>query len=209
MSKTNKKSTKNQEILANHQGKTQKEIEALNFHMQGKPGKVAMHATKPLNTQRELALAYSPGVAVPCLEIAKNPDLAYEYTAKGNYVAVISNGTAVLGLGNLGALAGKPVMEGKSVLFKRFADIDSVDIEVATENVEEFINAVKYLGPTWGGINLEDIKAPECFIIESKLREIMDIPVFHDDQHGTAIISAAGILNVLHLTGKKFEKIIK
>ena len=207
MSKTTKKSTKNQEILTNHQGKTQKEIEALNFHMQGKPGKVAMHATKPLNTQRELALAYSPGVAVPCLEIAKNPDLAYEYTAKGNYVAVISNGTAVLGLGNLGALAGKPVMEGKSVLFKRFADIDSVDIEVATENVEEFINAVKYLGPTWGGINLEDIKAPECFIIESKLREIMDIPVFHDDQHGTAIISAAGILNVLHLTGKKFEKI--
>jgi len=207
MSKTTKKSTKNQEILANHQGKTQKEIEALNFHTQGKPGKVAMHATKPLNTQRELSLAYSPGVAVPCLEIAKNPDLAYEYTAKGNYVAVISNGTAVLGLGNLGALAGKPVMEGKSVLFKRFADIDSVDIEVATENVEEFINAVKYLGPTWGGINLEDIKAPECFIIESKLREIMDIPVFHDDQHGTAIISAAGILNVLHLTGKKFEKI--
>ena len=207
MPKTTKKNTKNQEILAHHQGKTQKEIEALNFHTQGKPGKVGMHATKPLNTQRELALAYSPGVAVPCLEIAKNPDLAYEYTAKGNYVAVISNGTAVLGLGNLGALASKPVMEGKSVLFKRFADIDSVDIEVATENVEEFINAVKYLGPTWGGINLEDIKAPECFIIESKLREVMDIPVFHDDQHGTAIISAAGILNVLHLTGKKFEKI--
>jgi malate dehydrogenase (oxaloacetate-decarboxylating)(NADP+) len=187
--------------------KTSKEIEALQFHMQGQPGKVAMHATKPLNTQRELALAYSPGVAVPCLEIAKNPDLAYDYTSKGNYVAVISNGTAVLGLGNLGALAGKPVMEGKSVLFKRFADIDSVDIEVATENVDEFINAVKFLGPTWGGINLEDIKAPECFIIESKLREIMDIPVFHDDQHGTAIISAAGILNVLHLSGKKFNQI--
>jgi malate dehydrogenase (oxaloacetate-decarboxylating)(NADP+) len=187
--------------------KTQKEIEALNFHIQGQPGKVAMHATKPLNTQRELALAYSPGVAVPCLEIQKNPDLAYDYTAKGNYVAVISNGTAVLGLGNLGALAGKPVMEGKSVLFKRFADIDSVDIEVDTENVDEFINAVKYLGPSWGGINLEDIKAPECFIIESKLREIMDIPVFHDDQHGTAIISAAGILNVLHLSGKKFNEI--
>ncbi len=187
------------------QNYTAKELEALQFHMQGKAGKVGMHATKPLNTQRELALAYSPGVAIPCLEIAKNPELAYDYTAKGNYVAVISNGTAVLGLGNLGALAGKPVMEGKSVLFKRFADIDSVDIEVATENVDEFINAVKYLGPTWGGINLEDIKAPECFIIESKLREMMDIPVFHDDQHGTAIISAAGILNVLHLTGKKMK----
>ena len=184
-----------------------KELEALNFHMQGQPGKVAMQATKPLNTQRELALAYSPGVAVPCLEIQKNPETAYDYTSKGNYVAVISNGTAVLGLGNLGALAGKPVMEGKSVLFKRFADIDSVDIEVSTENVDEFINCVKFLNPTWGGINLEDIKAPECFIIESKLREIMDIPVFHDDQHGTAIISAAGILNVLYLNGKKFKEI--
>ncbi len=187
--------------------RTSKEIEALQFHLQGQPGKVAMHATKPLNTQRDLALAYSPGVAVPCLEIQKSPDLAYDYTSKGNYVAVISNGTAVLGLGNLGALAGKPVMEGKSVLFKRFADIDSVDIEVATENADEFINAVKYLGPTWGGINLEDIKAPECFIIESKLREIMDIPVFHDDQHGTAIISAAGIINALHISGKKFKEI--
>jgi malate dehydrogenase (oxaloacetate-decarboxylating)(NADP+) len=184
-----------------------KDLEALQFHIQGQPGKVAMHATKPLNTQRDLALAYSPGVAIPCLEIEKNPDLAYEYTSKGNYVAVISNGTAVLGLGNLGALAGKPVMEGKCVLFKRFADIDSVDIEVATEDAEEFINAVKYLGPTWGGINLEDIKAPECFIIESKLREIMDIPVFHDDQHGTAIISAAGIINALHISGKKFNEI--
>lgn len=187
--------------------KNSKEIEALQFHIQGQPGKVGMHATKPLNTQRDLALAYSPGVAIPCLEIAKDPELAYDYTAKGNYVAVISNGTAVLGLGNLGAIAGKPVMEGKSVLFKRFADIDSVDIEVATENADEFINAVKYLGPSWGGINLEDIKAPECFIIESKLREIMDIPVFHDDQHGTAIISAAGIINALHLTGKKFNEI--
>lgn len=184
-----------------------KELEALQFHAQGQPGKVSMQPTKPLNTQRDLALAYSPGVAVPCLEIQKNPDLAYDYTAKGNYVAVISNGTAVLGLGNLGALAGKPVMEGKSVLFKRFADIDSVDIEVATEDADEFINAVKYLGPTWGGINLEDIKAPECFIIESKLREIMDIPVFHDDQHGTAIISAAGIINALHISGKKFKNI--
>ena len=185
--------------------KNSKDLEALRFHIQGQPGKVAMHATKPLNTQRDLALAYSPGVAIPCLEIQKNPDLAYDYTAKGNYVAVISNGTAVLGLGNLGALAGKPVMEGKSVLFKRFADIDSVDIEVATEDADEFINAVKYLGPTWGGINLEDIKAPECFIIESKLREIMDIPVFHDDQHGTAIVSAAGIINALHISGKKFK----
>ena len=187
--------------------KTSKELEALHFHMQGQPGKVSMQATKPLNTQRDLALAYSPGVAVPCVEIKEDPDTAYDYTAKGNYVAVISNGTAVLGLGNLGALAGKPVMEGKSVLFKRFADIDSVDIEVDTSDADEFINCVKYLGPTWGGINLEDIKAPECFIIESKLREIMDIPVFHDDQHGTAIISAAGIINVLHLAKKKFEDI--
>lgn len=185
--------------------RSSKDLEALQFHIQGQPGKVAMHATKPLNTQRDLALAYSPGVAIPCLEIAKNPDLAYDYTSKGNYVAVISNGTAVLGLGNLGALAGKPVMEGKSVLFKRFADIDSVDIEVATEDADEFINAVKFLGPTWGGINLEDIKAPECFIIESKLRELMDIPVFHDDQHGTAIVSAAGIINALHISGKKFK----
>ena len=184
-----------------------KEMEALLFHSSGKPGKVEMTPTKALNTQRDLALAYSPGVAIPCLEIAENPELAYDYTAKGNYVAVISNGTAVLGLGNLGALAGKPVMEGKSVLFKRFADIDSVDIEVDTEDAEQFINAVRYLGPTWGGINLEDIKAPECFIIESRLKELMDIPVFHDDQHGTAIISAAGIINALHLTGKKFKDV--
>lgn len=203
--KTNTKPTPQNSLKT--EKKSPKEIEALQFHIQGQPGKVGMHATKPLNTQRELALAYSPGVAVPCLEIEKNPDLAYDYTAKGNYVAVISNGTAVLGLGNLGALASKPVMEGKSVLFKRFADIDSVDIEVATENVDEFIDAVKHLGPTWGGINLEDIKAPECFIIESRLREMMDIPVFHDDQHGTAIISAAGILNVLHLANKKFTEI--
>jgi malate dehydrogenase (oxaloacetate-decarboxylating)(NADP+) len=184
-----------------------KDMEALHFHRQGQPGKVSMQPTKPLNTQRDLALAYSPGVAIPCLEIHKNPDLAYDYTAKGNYVAVISNGTAVLGLGNLGALASKPVMEGKSVLFKRFADIDSVDIEVATENVDEFVNCVKYLGSSWGGINLEDIKAPDCFIIESRLREIMDIPVFHDDQHGTAIISAAGIINALHISGKKLAEI--
>lgn len=187
--------------------KSTKETEALLFHAQGKAGKVSMHATKPLNTQRDLALAYSPGVAVPCIEIEKDPAKAYDYTAKGNYVAVISNGSAVLGLGNLGALASKPVMEGKSVLFKRFADIDSVDIEVDTTDPEEFINAVKHLGPTWGGINLEDIKAPECFIIESKLREMMDIPVFHDDQHGTAIISAAGIINALYLANKDIKDI--
>ncbi len=203
----NKKDASKNSAKSNLATKNSKDLEALQFHTQGQPGKVAMHATKPLNTQRDLALAYSPGVAIPCLEIQKNPDLAYDYTSKGNYVAVISNGTAVLGLGNLGAIAGKPVMEGKSVLFKRFADIDSVDIEVDTENTDEFINAVKYLGPTWGGINLEDIKAPECFIIESKLREIMDIPVFHDDQHGTAIISAAGIINALHISGKKFKDI--
>ncbi|MCE3233709.1 MAG: tme, partial [Rickettsiaceae bacterium] len=180
--------------------------DALYFHKKdGKPGKVSVLPTKSLMTQRDLALAYSPGVAVPCLAIEKDPSLAYDYTAKGNYVAVISNGTAVLGLGNLGALAGKPVMEGKAVLFKRFADIDSVDIEVDTEDPEEFINAVKYLGPTWGGINLEDIAAPECFIIEQKLKELMDIPVFHDDQHGTAIITAAGMINAAHLTGRTFK----
>lgn len=185
--------------------KKPQELEALMFHTQGSAGKVGMHATKPLNTQRDLALAYSPGVAYPCLEIAKNPDAVYDYTSKGNYVAVISNGTAVLGLGNLGAKASKPVMEGKSVLFKRFADIDSVDIEVSTENIDEFVNCVRYLGPTWGGINLEDIKSPECFIIEARLRELMDVPVFHDDQHGTAIISAAGIINALYITGRKIE----
>ncbi|PIR39271.1 MAG: NADP-dependent malic enzyme [Alphaproteobacteria bacterium CG11_big_fil_rev_8_21_14_0_20_39_49] len=180
--------------------------DALYFHKRdGKPGKVSVLPTKPLMTQRDLSLAYSPGVAVPCLEIEKDESKAYEYTAKGNYVAVISNGTAVLGLGNLGALASKPVMEGKAVLFKRFADIDSVDIEVDTEDPEEFINAVKYLGPTWGGINLEDIKAPECFIIEQKLKEVMNIPIFHDDQHGTAIITAAGLINAAHVTGRKFK----
>lgn len=182
--------------------------DALYFHQKdGKPGKVAVLPTKSLMTQRDLSLAYSPGVAVPCEKIAENPEKAYDYTAKGNYVAVISNGTAVLGLGNLGALASKPVMEGKAVLFKRFADIDSVDIEVDTENPEEFINAVKYLGPTWGGINLEDIKAPDCFIIEEKLKECMNIPVFHDDQHGTAIITAAGLINALDITGRKIEDV--
>lgn len=180
--------------------------DALYYHKKdGKPGKVSVLPTKPLMTQRDLSLAYSPGVAIPCLEIEKDKAAAYEYTAKGNYVAVISNGTAVLGLGNLGALASKPVMEGKAVLFKRFADIDSVDIEVGTEDPEEFINAIKYLGPSWGGINLEDIRAPECFIIEERLKELMDIPIFHDDQHGTAIIAAAGLINAAHITGRKFE----
>ena len=177
--------------------------EALAFHSMGKPGKLEVKPTKPLTTARELSLAYSPGVAEPCLEIHKNPDLAYEYTSKGNMVAVISNGTSVLGLGNLGALGAKPVMEGKAVLFKRFADIDSIDLEIDTEDVDEFVNCVRYLGKTWGGINLEDIRAPECFIIEQRLREIMDIPVFHDDQHGTAIIACAGFINALHLTGRE------
>src|SRR3984885_2874799 len=171
------------------------EEEALQFHKRGRPGKIEIAATKPLTTAHDLSLAYSPGVAFPCLHIQRDPTCAYDYTAKGNMVAVISNGTAVLGLGNLGALAAKPVMEGKAVLFKRFAGIDSIDLEIGTEDPEEFINAVKYLGPSFGGINLEDIKAPECFYIEERLRELMDIPVFHDDQHGTAIIAAAGMIN--------------
>jgi malate dehydrogenase (oxaloacetate-decarboxylating)(NADP+) len=179
--------------------------EALLFHSEGKPGKIEITPTKPLTTQRELSLAYSPGVAVPCLAIAEDPDTAYDYTAKGNLVAVISNGTAVLGLGDLGALGSKPVMEGKAVLFKRFADVDSIDLEVDTSDVDEFINSVRYLGPSFGGINLEDIKAPECFIIEQRLRELMPIPVFHDDQHGTAIISLAGMINALELTGRNIE----
>ncbi|TAN64556.1 MAG: NADP-dependent malic enzyme [Magnetospirillum sp.] len=178
------------------------ERDTLLMHASGRPGKIEICPTKPLATQRDLSLAYSPGVAFPCLHIARDPALAYDYTAKGNLVAVISNGTAVLGLGDLGALASKPVMEGKSVLFKRFADVDSIDLEVDTRDVEEFIAAVRYLGPSFGGINLEDIKAPECFIIEQRLRELMPIPVFHDDQHGTAIISAAGLLNALDLTGR-------
>jgi malate dehydrogenase (oxaloacetate-decarboxylating)(NADP+) len=181
--------------------------EALLFHAQGRPGKLEIIATKPMATQRDLSLAYSPGVAVPVHAIAQDPSAAYDYTIKGNLVAVITNGTAILGLGNLGALASKPVMEGKAVLFKRFADVDSIDLEVDTEDVDEFINAVRYLGPSFGGINLEDIKAPECFIIESRLRELMDIPVFHDDQHGTAIIAAAGLINALDLTGKALKDI--
>src|SRR6201990_1598348 len=179
--------------------------EALQFHSQGRPGKLEVVATKPMATQRDLSLAYSPGVAVPVLAIAEDESKAYDYTARGNFVAVISNGTAILGLGNRGALAAKPVMEGKSVLFKRFADIDSIDLEVSTEDPDEFINCVKLLGKGWGGINLEDIKAPECFIIEQRLRELLDIPVFHDDQHGTAIIATAGLLNALDLTGRKME----
>ncbi|MHA7969511.1 NADP-dependent malic enzyme [Rhizobium sp. CAU 1783] len=181
------------------------EQEALDFHAQGRPGKLEITPTKAMATQRDLSLAYSPGVAVPVKAIAADPATAYDYTTRGNMVAVISNGTAILGLGNLGALASKPVMEGKSVLFKRFADVDSIDLEVDTENVEEFINCVRYLGPSFGGINLEDIKAPDCFIIEQRLREIMDIPVFHDDQHGTAIIAAAGLINALELTGRDFK----
>ncbi|MDE3060177.1 MAG: NADP-dependent malic enzyme [Pseudomonadota bacterium] len=181
--------------------------EALAYHFEGKPGKLSILPTKPLMTQRDLSLGYSPGVAVPCLEIHKDPAKAYDYTARGNFVAVISNGTAVLGLGNLGALASKPVMEGKAILFKRFADIDAIDIEVDTRDVDQFVDCVRLLGPSWGGINLEDIAAPECFIIEQRLREIMDIPVFHDDQHGTAIITAAGLINAAHLTGRKFKDI--
>ena len=180
--------------------------EALLFHSQGRPGKLEVVATKPMATQRDLSLAYSPGVAVPVLAIAEDESKAYDYTAKGNFVAVITNGTAILGLGNRGALAAKPVMEGKAVLFKRFADIDSIDLEVNTEDPDEFINCVKFLGKGWGGINLEDIKAPECFIIEQRLRELLDIPVFHDDQHGTAIIAAAGLINALHLTGRDIKE---
>ena len=183
------------------------DTEALELHSRGRPGKLEIQPTKPLTTQRDLSLAYSPGVAAPCLRIADDPDLAYEYTAKGNTVAVITNGTAVLGLGNLGALASKPVMEGKAVLFKRFADIDGIDIEVDTNDVDTFVNSIRYLGKTWGGINLEDIKAPDCFIIEQRLNELLDIPVFHDDQHGTAIIAAAGLLNALHLTNRKVDEV--
>ncbi|WP_455874467.1 NADP-dependent malic enzyme [Rhizobium yanglingense] len=179
--------------------------EALEFHAMGRPGKLEINPTKPMATQRDLSLAYSPGVAVPVKAIAADPGTAYDYTTRGNMVAVISNGTAILGLGNLGALASKPVMEGKSVLFKRFADVDSIDLEVDTENVDEFINCVRFLGPSFGGINLEDIKAPDCFIIEQRLRELMDIPVFHDDQHGTAIIATAGLINALELTGRDLK----
>ncbi|MEK0082460.1 NADP-dependent malic enzyme [Benzoatithermus flavus] len=179
--------------------------EALALHARGRPGKIEVTPTKPLATARDLSLAYSPGVAAPCLAIHKEPDRAYDYTAKGNLVAVISNGTAVLGLGNLGALGSKPVMEGKAVLFKRFADIDGIDLEVDTTDVDAFVSCVRLLEPTFGGINLEDIKAPECFVIEQRLRELMNIPVFHDDQHGTAIIAAAALINALDLTGRSLQ----
>jgi malate dehydrogenase (oxaloacetate-decarboxylating)(NADP+) len=197
--------SKSSEAMVNEMGDL--DADSLVMHRTGRPGKIEIIATKPLVTQRDLALAYSPGVAAPCLEIFKDPDTAYDYTAKGNLVAVISNGTAVLGLGDLGAIGGKPVMEGKAVLFKRFADVDCIDLEVDTKDVDQFVNCVRYLGPTFGGINLEDIKAPECFIIEQRLRELMDIPIFHDDQHGTAIVSAAGLINALHLTGRSIKDI--
>ncbi len=181
--------------------------EALDFHLNGKSGKIEINSSKPLTTKRDLSLAYSPGVAAPVKEIAKNPDLAYEYTSKGNLVAVISNGSAILGLGNLGALASKPVMEGKSVLFKRFADIDSIDIEINNNNPEVIIETIKNIGGTFGGINLEDIAAPDCFIIEQKLKELLDIPIFHDDQHGTAIITTAALINALDISKKKIDKV--
>ena len=181
--------------------------DALEFHRSPTPGKISMAPTKPMATQRDLSLAYSPGVAIPVLAIAADVDKAYDYTSKGNLVAVISNGTAILGLGNLGHMASKPVMEGKAVLFKRFADVDSFDVEVKTTDPDEFITVVKNIGDTWGGINLEDIKSPECFVIESELQDLLDIPVFHDDQHGTAIISTAGLINACHITGKKLEDV--
>jgi malate dehydrogenase (oxaloacetate-decarboxylating)(NADP+) len=183
------------------------EEEALQFHADGRPGKLSIAPHKPLVTQRDLSLAYSPGVAYPCLRIEKDPSSAFDYTSKGNFVAVVSNGTAVLGLGDLGALAAKPVMEGKAALFKRFADIDSIDLEIDTKDVDEFVNCVRFLHPSFGGINLEDIRAPECFVIEQRLRELLDIPVFHDDQHGTAIIATAGLINALHLTGRELKDI--
>lgn len=181
--------------------------EALDYHAKGRPGKIEVVPTKEAKTQRDLSLAYSPGVAVPCLAIAENPEDVYKYTAKGNLVGVISNGTAVLGLGNIGPEAGKPVMEGKGVLFKIFADIDVFDIEINETDPEKFVQIVKALEPTFGGINLEDIKAPECFYIEQRLKELLKIPVMHDDQHGTAIISSAGLLNALEIQKKKIEKV--
>src|SRR6266540_7505579 len=181
--------------------------DALEYHSSSPAGKISVVPSKPCRSQHDLSLAYTPGVAVPCLEIERDPSLAYKYTAKANLVAVVSNGTAVLGLGNIGALAGKPVMEGKAVLFKRFADIDVFDIEMASEDPQEIIRTCQLLEPTFGGINLEDIKAPECFLIEEELRKTMKIPVFHDDQHGTAIISGAGLLNALEISGKQIEEV--
>src|SRR5947208_11926543 len=184
-----------------------KRDEALDYHRQGRPGKIAVVPTKPLANQRDLSLACSPGVAEPCLEIKLDPDLAYTYTAKGNLVAVVTNGTAVLGLGNIGALAGKPVMEGKGNLFKQFADLDVFDLEVGSENPDDVIKFCQLLEPTVGGINLEDIKAPDCFYIEETLRKTLKIPVFHDDQHGTAIISGAALLNALEIVGKQIDQV--
>ena len=181
--------------------------QALDYHAKGKPGKIQVVPTKPTSTQRDLSLAYSPGVAEPCIEIHENPDDVYKYTAKGNLVAVISNGTAVLGLGNIGPEASKPVMEGKGVLFKIFADIDVFDIEVDANDIEGFVNTVKAISPTFGGINLEDIKAPECFEIERRLKEALSIPIMHDDQHGTAIITGSALLNALELAGKKISEV--
>src|SRR5689334_4228619 len=188
-----------------HNRPTFTDQEALLFHSSGRPGKLEVIATKPMATQRDLSLAYSPGVAVPVLAIAEDEGRAYDYTTKGNFVAVVTNGTAILGLGNRGALAAKPVMEGKAVLFKRFADIDSIDLEVSSEDPDEIVNCIKLLGKGWGGINLEDIKAPECFVVEQRLRELLHIPVFHDVQHGTAIIATAGLLNSLHLTARSID----
>src|SRR5215210_2734833 len=184
-----------------------KREEALEYHARGRPGKIAVVPTKPLTNQRDLALAYSPGVAEPCLEIKQNPEDAYKYTAKGNLVAVVTNGTAVLGLGNIGALAGKPVMEGKGNLFKQFADLDVFDLEVGSEDPQDVIRFCQLLEPTVGGINLEDIRAPDCFLIEETLRKTMGIPVFHDDQHGTAIISGAALLNALEIVDKKIDQV--
>src|SRR5690349_20861565 len=184
-----------------------KRDEALEYHERGRPGKIAVVPTKPLNNQRDLALAYSPGVAEPCLAIKDNPEDAYKYTARGNLVAVVTNGTAVLGLGNIGALAGKPVMEGKGNLFKQFADLDVFDLEVGSEDPEDVIKFCQLLEPSVGGINLEDIRAPDCFLIEETLRKTMGIPVFHDDQHGTAIISGAALLNALEIVEKKIDQV--
>jgi len=181
--------------------------QALDYHCGSRPGKIEITPTKPCRTQRDLSMAYTPGVAEPCLEINKNPHDAYKYTGRGNLVAVLSNGTAVLGLGDIGALAGKPVMEGKAVLFKRFADVDVFDIEVNSHNPDEIIKLCQLLEPTFGGINLEDIKAPDCFYIEETLKKTMKIPVFHDDQHGTAIISGAALLNALEVVGKDIRKV--
>ncbi len=189
------------------ENKNSLEIESLKLHESGRAGKIQIVPTKPLETKRDLALAYSPGVAAPCLEIEKNPDDAFRYTAKGNLVAVMSNGTAVLGLGDIGALASKPVMEGKAVLFKRFADVDAIDIEIDSRDPEKVVETAAMIGNGFGGINLEDIKAPECFYIETELKKRLNIPVFHDDQHGTAVVVAAGLVNGLELTGKKIDEI--